>query len=267
MALFAPLPDKVQQAYRSYGDDFITGYLALNEGDFETAADFLARAMKANPGADSYIPLELATAYLNLGQTDDARQLLERFVRDCPDALPAYQMLCEIYWEQGRHDSAQALLSAVPSPLTASVAVILLQGETLSRSGDPEGAKTLYRYFLKDYGWHDRVAQALADVYEEGSEVEEARGLYGELVSRCSGCGSRVDPQVRQKYADLCYASGDFTSTVIEAYLTLAREMPQYAAENYDKVSRIYAAKGNTTEARRFRSFSEQARQRRQPAS
>ena len=61
-ALCGTLPDSVRRAYLGYGADFKTGYLALNNGDFETAADYLARAMEARNAADSYIPLELATA-------------------------------------------------------------------------------------------------------------------------------------------------------------------------------------------------------------
>ena len=40
-ALCGTLPADVQKAYRSYGDNFKKGYLALNQGDFHVAADFL----------------------------------------------------------------------------------------------------------------------------------------------------------------------------------------------------------------------------------
>ena len=57
--------------------------------------------------------LELATAYLNLEKFDQARELLEPFIRNHPEALPAYQMLCELFWEQKEYDAAESLLRSV----------------------------------------------------------------------------------------------------------------------------------------------------------
>ena len=113
-ALCGTLPDPVRRAYLGYGTDFKTGYLALNNGDFETAARDLARALETQNAVNSYIPLELATAYLHLNRIEQARQLLEPLLDHHPDALPAYQILCEIYWEQGRFNRADALLASIP---------------------------------------------------------------------------------------------------------------------------------------------------------
>jgi len=258
-AIIATLPEEVQTAYASYGDDFRTGYLALNEGDFETACDYLTRAMKAHPEQKSYIPLELATAYLNLGRGEDARALLEGVIDTHPDALPAYRMLCEIYWENRAFDKAHQLLASVPGMLAESVAVYLLKGETYFQAGEVDSAEELYRHFLSSFGWNDDVAKALAKVHESRSEIDRARGLYSEMMKRCTGCGRRVDPVVKQKHADLCFAAGDRGSNLIESYLALAKEIPQLAAENYDKVSRIYSARGEDAQARRFRAIAVRA--------
>ncbi|MBW1767915.1 MAG: tetratricopeptide repeat protein, partial [Deltaproteobacteria bacterium] len=92
------LPKDVQEVYLSYGESFKSGYLALNRGEFELAAEYLSHAMKENPVADSFIPLELATACLNLKRYDEARELLETFLQYHPDVLPGYQILCEVLW-------------------------------------------------------------------------------------------------------------------------------------------------------------------------
>ncbi|MBT8364961.1 MAG: tetratricopeptide repeat protein, partial [Deltaproteobacteria bacterium] len=81
MALIGTLPEEIQTAYLSYPDAFKEGYLALNQGKFQSAAEHLNRAMEEHPDPQSYIPLELATARLNLGYYDDARQLLESFLQ------------------------------------------------------------------------------------------------------------------------------------------------------------------------------------------
>jgi len=52
MALCSALPEEVQEAYLSYGGSFKTGYLALNRGDFDLAADNLSHALEENPAPD-----------------------------------------------------------------------------------------------------------------------------------------------------------------------------------------------------------------------
>ncbi len=256
-ALYGVLPADVQKAYRSYGDNFKKGYLALNQGDFVPAVDYLSKAMEENPAAGSYIPLELATAYLNLEKHSEAQQLLETFIQDQPQVLPAYQLLCEIFWEMGAFDRAEALLASVPGKLTESVAVYILKGETLFRAGNHKRAKEFYQNFSRTYGWNELVARALAKTHEALNELANARNLYREIMEQCRSCHARIDPFIKQRYADLCFDSGMLSSDILELYLSLAQELPANAADYYEKVSRIYAAQGNHAEAGRFRAIAE----------
>ncbi len=256
-ALCGTLPEDVQKAYRSYGDNFKKGYLALNQGEFFLAADYLSRAMQENPTADSYIPLELATAYINLEKHLEAQKMLETVIENQPRALPAYQLLCEIYWETGAFDRAEALLASVPLELTESVAVYILKGETLYHAGKYSAARELYQNFLKNYGWNELAARALAKTHEALNEFANARNLYREIMEQCRGCHARIDPFIKQRYADLCFDSGMLNTDILDLYLSLAQEVPANAAEFYTKVSRIYAAKGNHAEAARFRAIAE----------
>ena len=260
-ALCGALPADIQKAYRSYGDNFKKGYLALNQGDFIVAADFLSKAMEENPTADSYIPLELATAYLNLQKHSEARRLLETFVEDQPQALPAYQLLCEIYWETGAFEKAEALLNSVPGELTESVAVFILKGETMFHAGNYSGAKEWYQHFFKTYSWNETVARALAKAHEALNEFANARNLYRKIMDECRSCHARIDPFIKQRYADLCFDSGMLNTDILDLYLSLAQELPDKAAEYYEKVSRIYADQGNSTEAARFRAIAEKIAQ------
>ena len=256
-ALCGTLPKEIQRDYLSYGDNFKNGYLALNRGDFTIAIDYLSRAMQENPSADSYIPLELATAYLNLRKHVEAQHLLEAFIENQPKALPAYQLLCEIFWERKAFDQADALLSSVPEELTESVAVFILKGETLFQAGNFTAAKEFYRNFLETYGWNELVARALAKTHEAMNELANARNVYRQIMDQCSSCHVRVDPLIKQRYADLCFDSGMFNTEILELYLSLAQEISANAPEYYEKVSRIYAAQGNEVEARRFRAIAE----------
>ena len=256
-ALVGTLPDDVQTAYLGYGKAFRSGYLALNQGNFEEAAEQLTKAMDEHPDPASYIPLELSTACLNLGRHDEARRLLESFLKHHPDALPAYKLMCEIFWETKAFDRAEELLASLPPSLEESVAGYLLRGETLFQAEKYAAARSFYREFLKRYDWNESIARELAKTHEALGELANARNIYSEIMARCQSCHARIDPYVKQKFADLSFASGLNTTTVLEIYLSLAREVPQNAVEYYQKISRIYSTKGNLEEARRFQQIAE----------
>ena len=256
-ALIGTLPDEIQESYRNYPAGFKTGYIALNRGDFELAAENLSQAMQEIDDPQSYIPLELATACLNLEKYEDAGRHAEAFLKHHPDALPAYQLLCDIYWETKSFDRVETLLASLPEELAESVAGYLLRGEALFHAGKYTEAKTFYREFLKNYDWHQAIAQALAKTHEALGERTNARYIYGQIMDQCSSCHTRVDPYLKQKFADLSFDSGHKTTEVLELYLSLAQEIPQNAADHFQKISRIYSAQGNEAEAQRFQAISE----------
>ncbi len=256
-ALIGTLPGEIQETYRNYPAAFKTGYLALNQGDFEQAAEYLSQAMQEFDDPQSYIPLELATACLNLAKYEEASRQAEAFLQHHPDALPAYQLLCEIFWETKSFDRAETLLASLPEDLAESVAGYLLRGETLYHAEKYAEAKIFYRDFSKKYEWNEAIARALAKTHEALGERTNARYIYGEILDQCRSCHARVDPYLKQKSADISIDSGHKTSEVLELYLSLAQEIPQNAADYYQKISRIYTAQGNEVEAQRFQLISE----------
>jgi Tfp pilus assembly protein PilF len=256
-ALIQTLPDHVQGAYLAYGPDFKEGYIALNRGDFDAAAKGLVKALKTT-GPNSYVPLELAVAYLNLNRSADARKLLENFLPHHPDTLPAYELLCDIYWEEKAYDKVDKLLASVPQDLVESVAVTLLNGENMYQAGSYEQARSYYQSVLATYGWNEAVARELAKTSETLGLPDDARRIYQQIMHRCVGCGQKADPQVRHKYAELSFASGRYGTDILEIYLALALELPENASRYYERVSRIYAAQGNLQESERFRAISNQ---------
>jgi tetratricopeptide (TPR) repeat protein len=260
MALCGTLPEDVQREYASYGDAFRSGYLALNRGDFDRAVQYLSQAMNENPSPESFIPLELATAYLNLKQFDEARRLLETVYLNHPEALPVYELLCEIFWETGAFDQAESLLDDCPEELKNSMGYYLLRGETLFHAGRYPETVSFYRDLMKEYGWNETVAKALARTFETLGDLEEARQTYAGIMDQCRGCHSRIDPVVKRRYAEISFELGRYTSDVLEMYLSLAQEDPENSALYYQRVSRIYASLGNEEEARRYRLFAQQSR-------
>lgn len=260
LALCNTLPREVSDAYQGYGQHFKTGYVALNQGDFPTAVISLEKAMQENPQPASYIALELATAYWNLDRPDEAQAMLEDFITYHPDALPAYRLLCEIYWEQKDFSRAESLLASIPEELIQSLAVVLLKGETFFQSKNYEEAKSFYESFLATYGWHDPVARELAKTCEALGESNKALNIYKTIISNCTACSTKVDLGIKDRYAELSFATGIRNTDILELYLSLARENPEDAPRYFDRISRIYTAQDNLHEAARFRSFSDRAK-------
>ena len=252
-ALCASFSDrKRERAYHGYGDAFKQGYLALNHGDFKLAATRLLQAMEENPMPKSYIPLELGTAYLNLGKVEEARGLLTSFLKDYPASLQGYQMLCEALWELKAYDEAHNLLQTCHEELAESSHILLLRGETFFQAERFEEAKSLFRDYLESSGWDEPIALSLAKTYEALGEKEKARDLYGELMGECTTCGRQIDPFIKRKYSDLSLLCGQCSTKILELYLSLVHEDPDNRGHYYQKIIEIYYAMGHEKEARRY---------------
>jgi len=258
-ALISTLPKPEQEVYLGYGDPFREGYVKLNQGEFEEAVTLLSQALEANSSSKSFIRLELATAHLNRGNDSEGCVLLKGFLKDYPELLRAYQPLCEIYWQNEQFDEAQQLLLNCPETLSDSPVIHLLIGETMFHAGQHHDAESHYLDYLDSRGWDEAIALALARTFEALGSKEKARKQYSEIMNRCQGCGSRIDPLVKQKYADISLETGDHSINILELYLGLVQEVPENRTDYYQKISMIYELNENENEARRFRSFAEQS--------
>jgi tetratricopeptide (TPR) repeat protein len=122
-----------------------------------------------------------------------------------------------------------------------------------------EEAESLYLDYLRTYDWDENVARSLARTYEALGENESACELYEEIMGQCRGCGARVDPFIKQRYADLCLDSGNYSTHILELYLSLVHEDPDNKTQYYRKISRIYSALGHDGEAQRYRAFADES--------
>ena len=257
-ALIGSLPGEVRKAYEGYGEAFREGFLALNEGDFPSAAELLSEALQEHPEGDFILPA-LATAYLNLDMHTEAWDLAERFLEAHPDDLSAYTVLCEVLWTMGEHDAALRHLENGPEPLAGSVPMLLLRGETLHRARRLGEAEETIQGALDTHGFDPDLTRALALTYEAQGRKEEARDLYEKLLNQCQTCAAPADPFAKRKVADLSFELGDRSPRLLELLLSLVREHPAGRADIYDKIRAIYEALGNEAEARRFDEFARQA--------
>jgi tetratricopeptide (TPR) repeat protein len=111
--------------------------------------------------------------------------------------------------------------------------------------------------YLNTNGWDEHIAQSLGKTYEALGLNDKARELYEEIIGACQGCGSRVDPYVKQRYADTSLETGHHSVKILEIYFDLIKEDPDNRRDYYDKVSRIYTLQGNKKEARRYLAMAE----------
>jgi hypothetical protein len=105
---------------------------------------------------------------------------------------------------------------------------------------------------MEKYGWHQQIALAKAALHENKGELEQARHVYGDILSQCTSCGQRADPLIKKKYADLSLMTGQHSTQVLEIYFSLVQDNPENAGEYYQKISQIYKLEGHEDEAQRF---------------
>ncbi|MBA3028771.1 MAG: hypothetical protein FP816_08170 [Desulfobacteraceae bacterium] len=254
--LIHSLPMDEQEAYQQYGDSFLEGFVALNQGDFNRAALCLEAALEEHSGEKTFIPLELATTYLNLEAFEKAKPLLESFMADFPFSIRAYPVFCETLWGLGEYDLALKSLEACPKELAESPLIALLTGETLCEAKRDSEAVKVFQNYLDKRPDEETIVRALAETLQNLGEMEKARDLYGMLLDHCRNCHQKADPDLKRRYADTAFETGLHTLAVLEIYLELAEHDPARQKEYYSKVSHIYSTLGNTEEARRFDGFS-----------
>lgn len=250
------LPEDMQEAYRGYGASFAAGYVALNQGDFETAAAYLEEAMAENR-PPNLIPLELATAMIHMGEYEETAALLSDYVASNPEQPRAYQLLCEIFWETKEYGRAGRLLSQIPESIKYSRAMLILQGENLFQKKEYAAAESLFGHYINNYGKDEIVSRALAKTLEASGRTTDAKALYAEILNKCLSCGTRADPFLKRRYADICYQEGDTSAGLVDIYLGLVREDPDNRAIYFSRVSSILHRKGELDEARRYKALAE----------
>lgn len=253
--LINALPDDTRNAYQNYGPAFRQGYIALNNGDFQTAEEKLTHAMQEADSGQPLIPLELSTALVNLGQYDRARDILTDFIEDYPEEVRAYQGLCDLYWINQDYDAAIAVIEKCPAPLNETLPIRILLGETLFQMGRYEDAEDLYVACEERFGDNEIVSRALARTYEAMGDPEKARDIYAGILGGCAKCGVRTDPFIQQRYAELCFVCGERSERLLNLYLSIMRDDPDNKDSYYQRIYELFDALGNTEEANRYKSF------------
>jgi hypothetical protein len=115
------------------------------------------------------------------------------------------------------------------------------------------------------HGFDDKLAAALARIYEAEGELQPAKEMYGRILNQCRQCGASPSLDVKRRYAELAFASGNRDESLLELYLSMVREDPPKAGLYFERISAVYAHRGHPGESRRFRRLAEEAAQHGRP--
>lgn len=252
------LSDETADIYQSLGKTFAMGYIALNQGDFPSAIKHLSAAMEENSQHAPLISLELATAFLHAEQHDRSEKLLEDFLQKDPYGIRAYQLLSELYWEKERFADAKSLLAAAPRELRKDFSMQMLLGETFFQAGDYAKALEIFQACQDLHGSNDVITRALAKTLEASGQTEQARDMYANLMNQCVSCGRNIDPFVKNRFAELCFQTGETSTKLLDLFFSLVQEDPGNRGVYYTRIGRVYEKRGEASHADRYLSLARQ---------
>lgn len=253
------MPEDIGLAYHSYGEAFKEGFIALSRGDFLKAADKLRIALSEHEDEDTHIPVELATAHINLWQPEPAMELLTEYLQNHPSSLHGISLLCDLYCDLEQIDMAHEVIENLPEEVRTSTEVIRLNGRIYHQQGDYERAEEIFRELLALTDWDTDIARELAMTLTAAGKTEEAMNIYAHLLNQCTQCHQRLNPLDKKAYADLSIQLNDFSDKILDIYLSLGKDYPVLRKECYEKAGMIFNHQGNHKEAARFQKLAEKA--------
>ncbi|MEA2061329.1 MAG: tetratricopeptide repeat protein [Thermodesulfobacteriota bacterium] len=254
-ALCHTMTEEEQNAYLGYGDAFVKGFVALNNGDFVSASRNLSLALEENTPNTGYIPLELATCYMNMGDNDNAETLLNTFLKAHPDSFKGIQLLSELMWAGKNFQAVDDLLASCPDKISDTIFICLLKGENLLQAEKTDQAVNFCLECLEKKGRDPSLVEFLAKAYTRSREHKKALELYRELINTCFARGVLPGFDLKRQFAESSVRAMDVTADLLEIYFSLLDQDPGSRAHYFKRISQIHDLLGNTDEAEKFRSL------------
>jgi len=165
------------------------GVLAMREGNWQQALDYLTRARRGNAAwqpslstAQYWVDVEKAQALHQAGKTDEAVRLLNQAVKRAPKEVAANVQLADIMLDQGKTAEAVQAYRAVLQRRPGDSQALLGLSRAAKLSGDDAAARRMLEDALAkdpDSPW---LRYELAQLYQEAGRTREARGLIEGLL-------------------------------------------------------------------------------------
>ena len=157
--------------------NFLAGRYALAEGDSNTAANDLLKALAASP-ADPELTLEAFIACLNAGRPETVR-----LARQLPDSQVAQLVLADVDIRAGRWDAAEDRFHSLPRQGMTQLLQPLLVAWAQLGAGNTDAALSTLRPYVENPRFRSLFALQAAMIADLGNRPEVAAGLYRAVES------------------------------------------------------------------------------------
>ena len=196
----AQLLDAYRQYLSVYPEDAEVlnemGVLLWNNGRRKEAVTFLEHALLNNRQHPEYLK-NLAEAYLTLENFQDAIKVLMEMMRLFPEDFYAFQVMAELYVENGDLQSAlklveQFLVHNPEHPQALQMRELLqnrplFEAYRLIQMGDTEQALPILQKFLSENPENVQARTALGSILFQKNELEKAETVFRSVLKKCPG--------------------------------------------------------------------------------
>jgi tetratricopeptide (TPR) repeat protein len=160
--------------------NFLAGRYALAEGDSNTAANDLLKAVAQSP-TDPELTLEAFIACLNAGRPEAVK-----LARQLPDSQVAQLVLADVDIKAGRWDAAEDRFHALPRQGMTQLLQPLLVAWAQQGAGNTDTALSTLRPYVENPRFRSLFALQAAMIADLGNRPEVAAGLYRSVESAMS---------------------------------------------------------------------------------
>src|SRR3984885_1490412 len=157
--------------------DYLAGRFALSEGDSQTAANDLLKAVTQQPG-DPELTLEAFIACLDAGRPEAVK-----LARQLPDSQVAQLVLADVDIKAGRWDAAEDRFHALPRQGMTQLLQPLLVAWAQQGAGNTDTALSTLRPYVENPRFRSLFALQAAMIADLGNRPDVAAGLYRAVES------------------------------------------------------------------------------------
>lgn len=178
IALLGGLPEKQADHYEALGEPFRSGWIALHQGEIETALSKLEEALEAHPD-DAYVQTELGRAHLAAGKGERAFELIDKAHAQRSDDVYIKLQLAQAGWMLKKFDVAEAALQAAHDLDEDNDVVLLAIGQHGLLSGDYASGIDAMEYLMgKARQVPPAFMRILGQLYEASGNLDGAVESY-----------------------------------------------------------------------------------------
>ena len=129
----------------------------------------------------SHSPLDMAHAFIQTGELDDALEALEAHLAESADDDEAHRLRIEVLLRRGTPDDLRAVLAAVDGLAEVTATEATWRSVALERLGDLDGAGAAMRAALAANPDDERAVERLVGLLHANGEIEAAQDLVAAM--------------------------------------------------------------------------------------